>query len=100
MGDHVDSTVGRSAGSRSSSNSDADGAESGTPGSYGDAASGEKTSYSWIWISVLFLILALTPVVVWAVSKSEDQGDETTGKNEVVFRKLSTAQIVGRIVSK
>jgi flagellar basal body-associated protein FliL len=77
-----------------------DGAESGTPGSYGDSPSGEKTSYTWIWISVLLLILALTPVVIWAVSKSEEQDDQAAGQNEVLFQKLDTAQIVGKIVSK
>jgi hypothetical protein len=89
-----------SANARSSSNSDADGAESGIAGSYGDASSGEKTSYTWIWISVLLLLLALTPIVIWAVSKSAEPGDQAAGKNEILFQKLDTAQIVGKIVGK
>jgi hypothetical protein len=49
-----------------------------------------------VWIAVLLLILAFTPVVVWAVRKTED-GD---GWNEVQFQKLDTEKILGKISSK
>ena len=51
-------------------------------------------------MSLLLLVLALTPVVIWAVRSSESETDEPPGKNDVLFQKLDTAQILGKIASK
>jgi hypothetical protein len=66
------------------------------PRSYGEAQSARKDSYSWVWISLLLLILAFTPVIIWAVRKTEDRD----GWNEVQFQKLDRETIVGKISSK
>jgi hypothetical protein len=49
-----------------------------------------------VWIALLLLILAFTPVVIWAVRKTEDR----EGLNEVQFQKLNTETILGKINSK
>ena len=45
-------------------------------------------------------MLALAPVVIWAVRRSEGETDEAGGKSEVQFQKLDTAQILGKIAGK
>jgi hypothetical protein len=86
--------------SGSSHGAAAEGTNSETASSAADSSSQLEFSHLGIWLSLLFVMLTLTPVAIWTVIKTSRENDDTTGSNEVPYQKLDTQQILGKIIKR
>jgi hypothetical protein len=57
-------------------------------------------SYLSIWISLLFVVLTLTPIAIWTVVKTSRENDAAAGNSEAPYQKLDTQQILGKIIER
>jgi hypothetical protein len=85
--------------SGSSHGAAAEGTNSETASSAADSSSQLEFSHLGIWLSLLFVMLTLTPVAIWTVIKTSRE-DDATGSSEVPYQKLDTQQILGKIIKR